>query len=124
MLESILHTIKKMMGIPPQDEAFDAELLVFINSAISTLHQIGVGPAESVVVVDKETEWTALVADEIILSMAQSYIYLSVRLVFDPPGTSFIIEALKEQMKELAWRLEIQANPAPEIVEVIIVEEE
>lgn len=117
MLESILHTIKKMLGIPPQDEAFDAEILVFINTAISSLHQLGVGPAESILVVDEETEWADLIADEIILPMVQSYIYMSVRLVFDPPGTSYIIEALVKQKEELAWRLEIQANPAPPIVE-------
>lgn len=111
MLDSILNTIKKMLNIPPEDTSFDTDILVYINSALSALFQIGVGPDEPFIVVDPNTEWSSLTTDVRVLSLAKSYIYYSVRLSFDPPATSFVIESYNKVMLETLWRLNELANP-------------
>lgn len=111
MIESILNTIKKLLGIAIEDSAFDADVLVAINSAIMFLHQVGVGPEEPILVVDHNTEWDALTSDLAIQAMSKQYIYLTVKLVFDPPGTSFGIEAFKKLAEEHLYRIQILADP-------------
>lgn len=110
-MESILNTIKKLLGVSVQDTAFDADILVFINSSIAVLRQIGVGPEDPLLVVDKDTEWSALTEDETILSMSKVYIHLSTKISFDPPGSSFIIDAFKKVADEYLWRLKEEAEP-------------
>ncbi len=123
MLDSILNTIKKMLGIPPEDDAFDIDILVHINMAMATLHQVGVGPESPALIVDATTEWSSLTDNVSILSMAKSFIYLTVKTAFDPAGTSFIITSIEKQLAELIYRLELEANPPPPLPIVVIVEE-
>lgn len=111
MIESILNTIKKMLGISVEDSAFDADVLVAINSAIMFLHQIGVGPEDPILVVDQNTEWDALTTNTAIQAMSKTYIYLSAKMVFDPPGTSFAIEAFRKILDELYWRIQVVSDP-------------
>lgn len=111
MIESILNTIKKMLGIPIEDSAFDADILVAVNSAIIFLHQVGVGTTTPVLVADHNTEWDALTTDPAVQAMSKTYIYLSAKLVFDPPGTSFAIEAFRKLLDELIWRIQVVADP-------------
>lgn len=119
MTDSILNTIKKLIGIPVSDTAFDSDILVYINDAVSKLQQLGVGPQEPILIVDNSTEWALLTEDLIIQGMAKTFIYLNVRVVFDPPGTSFILEAFNKTILELSWRIEIQANPyVPPVIPV------
>ncbi len=107
METSILNTIKKMLGIDPTYTAFDTDVIVNINSAISTLTQLGIGPAVGFSVEDDTTTWAAFLGTDLQLSSVKSYIYLRVRLIFDPPGTSFHLEAIKGQIAELEWRLNV-----------------
>lgn len=119
MGDSILITTKKLLGLSADYTAFDLDVITHINSAFGTLTQLGVGPTTGFMIEDADNEWNdfAVPADQIVL--VKTYIYLKTRLVFDPPSTSFVIEALNQQLKELEWRL----NMAREIVtseEVIV----
>jgi hypothetical protein len=112
MEEGILITIKKMLGIPEDDTAFDEDILVNINSCFMALHQIGVGPEEvfSVEVEDEddETTWSDFMDEPATYSAVKTYIYLKVKLAFDPPATSFVLESIFRQLGEWEWRLMTQ----------------
>lgn len=111
MEESILNTIKKLLGIPATDMAFDLDILVFINDAIAKLHQVGVGPDTPVIVEDNTTLWSAITTDVSIQSMAKTFVHISTKLAFDPPGNSFITDSFKRMLDELIWRINEEANP-------------
>lgn len=119
-MESILNTIKKLLGIPVSDIAFDADILVFINNEVAKLYQLGVGPLVGLLVVDKDTEWSALTTDLTILSMSKQFIFLNVKLAFDAPTNSFTIGAYEKMIAELTWRIEVQANPYIPPVELVV----
>jgi len=114
MTESILNTIKKMLGIPTTDTAFDEDIIVNINSTLMTLQQIGVGP-DLVFSVTGVTElWADLLTDPAMYQATKTYVYLSVKLVFDPPATSFILDAISRQKEEYLWRLTVQVPIPPD----------
>ena len=104
---SILTSIKIMLGLGSDYTPFDNELVIFINSALSKLTQLGVGPDEGFVLVDLTETWDDLLGDLTNLEMVKNYIYIDVRLLFDPPGNSFIVDAFKKQQEELAWRITV-----------------
>lgn len=104
---SILNTTKKVLGLAPTDTSFDLDVLTAINSAFSTLHDLGVGPVEGFFIEDEEPTWDEF---DPALSMVQlhqlkTYVWLKVRLIFDPPQTSYALAALEEQIKEHVWRI-------------------
>lgn len=109
MSGNILNDTKKVLGIEPQYEVFDLDILMHINAAFATLTQLGVGPAEGVVVGEEDT-WSDLIGNDPRLSPVKTYVYLRVRLLFDPPGTSYLINSLDEQAKQLEWRLNVAAE--------------
>jgi len=111
MAESILNTIKKMLGIPVEDTAFDIDIISHINSTFTILHQLGVGPVIVFSILDHTTEWNAFSQDAYIVALCKSYMYSNVRLIFDPPTTSFHIEALNRQISEFQWRLYVYSDP-------------
>lgn len=111
MADSILNTTKQLLGLSLVDTGFDVDVLVHVNNAIATLHQLGVGPAEPVLVVDKDTEWSALTDDGVLLSMVKPFVYLTTRMSFDPPGTSFLGDAISKTIQELTFRIYVQADP-------------
>lgn len=117
MLESILSTIKQMLGIPVSDTAFDHEIMVHINSTFMLLNQMGVGPTAVYSISSSSEIWSDFINDVPMYSLVKSYIYHRVKLAFDPPGTSFHINAIEAQIKEFEWRLTIQVPipPEPEI---------
>ena len=104
-MESILTSIKAMLGIDEHDPAFDGELVVLINGAISKLIQIGVGPNEGFTITGTTETWDELFGSDVNLEMARTYVYISVRLLFDPPGNAFIVSAFQKEQEELATRL-------------------
>lgn len=108
MTESILDNIKKPLGIDASYTAFDQDVIMHINSAINTLHDIGIGPPEGFEITDNSSVWSELLGDNIRYNSAKTYIYMRVRLAFDPPGTSFAQDALKEQIAELEQRLSMR----------------
>jgi len=107
MTESILTSVKKNLGLPEDYTVYDADVMMHINSVLNVLHQLGVGPAEGFQVNGKNETWTAFTQDNILLNSVKTYIFLRVRLLFDPPTTSFHLEALKEQIKEFEWRINV-----------------
>lgn len=106
MNESILTSTKKILGIPADYTVFDVDIITHINSVFSTLHQLGIGPTEGFMINDESSIWADFYTDAP-LNAIKTYVYLRVRLLFDPPTTSYLINSLKEQVKELEWRLNV-----------------
>lgn len=109
---SILNTIKKALGLDPSYDVFDTDIVMHINSTFATLNQLGVGPEEGFSIEDDSATWQdflGLVETNKLLSV-KSYMYLKVRLLFDPPTTSFAIDAMKKNAEEYEWRLNVQTD--------------
>ena len=110
-MESILTSIKKMLGIAEEYTHFDADIIMHINSVFMTLTQLGVGPSSGFYIEDETTEWTEFIPDVTKLQAVKSYIYLKVRLLFDPSSLgSATLAAYERQIQELEWRLNIGAE--------------
>lgn len=109
--DSIVVTIKKMLGLDDEYTPFDADVIVHINTAIMTLTQMGVGPKEGYEVLDYDQTWTDFLGDMIkMLGAVKTYIYLQVKMVFDPPNNSFVMDAYKQQCEQLLFRLNVNAE--------------
>jgi hypothetical protein len=102
--ESILLSTKKKNNVPADYTAFDDDFISYINAALSELNQHGIGPAEGLAIEDESTLWTDFYEDPR-LNAVQTFVGLRVRLLFDPPATSFAINMMEEQLKEMGWRL-------------------
>lgn len=107
MSDSILKTVKKLVGIDENYDAFDLDIITHINSALSTLNQLGIGPEEGFMIDDDTATWDQLLGDDNRLNSVKSLIGLKVRVVFDPPATSFTLDAFNKQIEELQWRLNV-----------------
>lgn len=107
MSESILESTKKILGIEADYTAFDMDIIMHINSALATLHQLGIGPEEGFMIEDESAEWGELLDDDPRLNQVKSYVYLKVRVVFDPPTTSFVLAAFEKQIQEHEWRINV-----------------
>ena len=107
MTESILTSTKKILGIAESYTAFDLDVITHINSAFSTLNQLGIGPEDGYAIADSSATWDAFFGTNLRYSSVKTYVYLSVRLLFDPPATSYLISSFKEQKQELEWRLNV-----------------
>ena len=105
MTDRILESVKKVLGIAPEYLAFDQDVVMHINSAFSVLHQLGVGPDEPFMIEDETATWTEFLGTERGVNSVKSYVYLRVRLLFDPPATSFALGAMEKQIEELGWRI-------------------
>ena len=104
-VDSILNTIKKLLGIDSENDSFDIDIMVIINSIIPSLSQIGVGPANGFIVKSSEDKWLDYINNTINLESVKTYIYLRTKLIFDPPGNSTLIESLNKNISELEWRM-------------------
>ena len=113
--ESILNSMKLMLGMEPDYNAFDTDLIIHINSILSKLTQVAVGPKEgfALPLTHPETsKWEDFIGvDSQKLNMVKTYVYLQLRILFDPPQNSFTQEALRSEADELLWRLNIEADP-------------
>lgn len=109
-MDSILTSIKKMLGISEDYTQFDADLIMHINSVFLNLAQLGVGPASGFSIEDETTEWTDFINNNAQLQAVKSYIYLKVKLLFDPPLSSAVIESTNRMIAELEWRLNVAAE--------------
>ena len=110
-MDSILTSIKEMLGIAEGDEYFDPPIIMHINSVFMTLTQLGVGPSEGFNIVDEDTVWTDFISDLTKLQAVKSYMYLKVRLLFDPASLgSATLSAYERQIQEFEWRLNIGAE--------------
>lgn len=106
MEDNILKSTKKILSIPPDYDAFDHDIRVGINSALSSLSQLGVGPIGPRLD-EGGGSWQALALSPNMLGLVEAYIYLKTRKFFDPPATSFHIEAVNEQISELEFRISV-----------------
>lgn len=110
-MESILTSIKKLLGIVEEYENFDADLIMHINSVFSILTQLGVGPSEGFSIEDEMAVWTDFIPEKSKIELVKSYMYLKVKLLFDPPLSSSVIEAMNRQISEFEWRLNVAVDP-------------
>lgn len=109
-MESILTSIKKLLGIAEEYEHFDPDIVMHINSVFMILTQIGVGPSEGFAIEDETSVWTDFIPETPRLEAVKSYVYLKVRLLFDPPLSSAVIESINRMISELEWRLNVAAE--------------
>ena len=105
MEERILISTKKGLGLPEGDEAFDLDVITFINSAFSTLDQVGVGPTGGFYITGPDELWPDLNVPDNQLNVVRTYLFLKVKLLFDPPNTSYVLKAFETQLEEYLWRL-------------------
>lgn len=111
-IESILTSIKKLLGIDESYTHFDPDLIMHINSVFSVLTQIGVGPANGFSITGKSETWSDFIGkDANRFSLAKSYMHLKVKLLFDPPLSSAAIDPINRQIGEFEWRLSVAASP-------------
>ena len=111
MQDSILVTIRKLVCGDPYANHFDTDLLVHINACFSVLNQLGVGPEKGFVVTDETQNWGDYTADSAVLNLVKTYIALKVRLIFDPPLTSSVLDAMNKEINQLEWRLNVAVDP-------------
>lgn len=111
--DSILNSVKKQLGLFPEQKEFDPEIIMNINSAILTLNQLGVGPQFEVFVLENETQTydDYLGVDSSETPYVKMYLYYKTKMSFDPPTSSIVAEALKTQIAEIEWRLNVQVDP-------------
>lgn len=110
-MESILVSIKKMLGITEEYEHFDTDLIIHINSVFMILTQLGVGPEKGFAIHGKEEVWTDFMTENAKTELVKSYMYLKVKLLFDPPLGSAVIDAMNRQIDEFVWRLNVAVDP-------------
>lgn len=110
-MESILTSIKKLLGIAEEYEHFDIDIIIHINTAFSVLTQLGVGPSSGYSINDKHAVWNEFIpAEDKRFNSVKTYVYLKTRLVFDPPQNTALFEAMERTAKELEWRLNVSAE--------------
>ena len=111
-MESILNSIKKLLGIAEDYDYFDSDIIMHINSVFATLTQLGVGPEDGFSIDDESEKWEDFLPEERMLHSVKSYMVMKVKLMFDPSLSSAVIECTKEQIKELEWRLQVAVDSA------------
>lgn len=109
-MDSILDSVKKCLGIPKEYQVFDQDIIMHINSVFFTLNQLGVGPEDSFSISDSSSVWTDFIPEGSKLEAVKSYMYLKVRMLFDPPTSSFVLTSMENMAKEYEWRLTVQAE--------------
>ena len=108
-MDSILTSIKKLLGISEEYEHFDKDLIMHINSVFLILNQLGIGPSEGFIIYDKESIWDDFISDSN-LELVKSYMGLKVKLLFDPPISSAAMESANRMISEFEWRLNVAAE--------------
>lgn len=109
-MQSILTSIKKMLGIVEDYKHFDQDIIIHINSAFMILTQLGVGPPSGFMIYDENSLWSDFITDKAKIEAVKSYVYLKVKLLFDPPSNSAVIESINKTIAELEWRLNVTAE--------------
>jgi len=108
MEKSILKSIKKVVGVSPDYDVFDEDILMAINTSFSTLNQLGIGPEGGFSIEDETPTWSDYIGGDPNYNSIKTYIQLKTRLLFDPPANSIIKGAIDEQLKEIEWRLNVR----------------
>lgn len=108
--DSILESVKKLLGADPDYSVFDPDIIMCINSAFGTLQQLGVGPIDGFRIDGPEDMWNTYTTNGDFIDEVKTYVYMRVKLMFDPPSSSFVLDSYKEQIKELEWRINVKAD--------------
>jgi hypothetical protein len=108
MTDSILDSTKKTLNLASDYTAFDQDIILHINSVFSTLNQLGIGPAGGFMIADNVPVWSDFLEGDLRLNNVKTYMYLRVRMLFDPPTLGYLIDAMKAQITELEWRINVQ----------------
>ncbi len=122
--DSILLTIKRQLDMCDDYNAFDPIIITHINSVFLTLDQLGVSPVRHFEITGENEQWSDYLKDRTDLNAVKSYIYLKVRLLFDPPNVGVLHEAMERQIAELEWRLNVQCDPVENAIDYPVREEE
>ena len=104
-MDSILNSIKKLLGITEECKDFNQDLIIHINSVFMILNQLGVGPTDGFKITDETNTWNEFISGDQNIESVKTYMYMKVRMMFDPPSSSIIADAMNKQINELEWRL-------------------
>lgn len=110
---SILVSTKATLGVAQDDPSFDAEILTFINAALAEVNQVGVGPAAGLMIFSEAEEWSDLIGTDVRLNIVKSYVFLYVKLLFDPPDIGFVLTSMKDILERHIWRLMVASDKPP-----------
>lgn len=110
MNDSILTSIKKLLGITEEYTHFDTDITMHINSVFFTLSQLGVGPTKGFSIQDAKNAWNEYLPDGELLNAVKTYVFFKVKLAFDPPTSSSVIEAYNRSIAEAEWRINVEAE--------------
>lgn len=111
MDESIFNSIKALLGPDASYDVFDPDIMIHINTALSVLTQLGIGPAEGFMITGPDETWGDFLSNDKRLNMAKTYVYMKVKIAFDPPVNSSVLSAYQEACKEYEWRLNVTVDP-------------
>jgi hypothetical protein len=109
-MDSILISVKKLLGIDETYTQFDPDIILNINSVLMSLNQLGIGPTTGFMITGNLESWSSILGDRQDIESVKLYVFLKVRLVFDPPTNAFLVEAMERQIRELEWRINAQAE--------------
>ena len=109
-MTSILNSVKKQIGFDEDYNHFDEDLILLINSALSVMTQVGVGPSEGFRINDSSSDWEDFLDDDPRLDMVKEYVFLRAKVIFDPPQSGSVLEAYQNRIQELEWRANIVAD--------------
>ena len=106
-MSSILNDTKLQLGLDPEYTVLDSQIITHVNSAFAELNQIGAGPEQGYEITDESDEWEAFIGTNPKLNLVKTYVYAFARMLFDPPQTGYLVDALKAQLDKLAWRINV-----------------
>lgn len=118
--DSILDSTKRALGLAPTYDVFDPEIIMHINSVFMKLQQLGIGPEQGFMIEDDTAKWQDFLGESLHLNAVMTYMTLSVKMIFDPPGTSFLMASYEKQIQEYEFRLMIQQETVTAGAPVII----
>lgn len=110
-MDSILLSIKRLLGVSEDCEHFDDEIIMHINSVLVILNQLGVGPPGGFIVTDTRQTWSMFVPNRTDVEFIKTYVFMKVKLIFDPPQSSSAIESMNRVISELEWRINVAVDP-------------
>lgn len=112
-MDSILNSIKKLLGITPEYTQFDSDIVMHINAVFLTLYELGIGPSGGFTIDDDSSLWSDYISDnDLLLGAVKVYVYQKVRLAFDPPTNSVLVDALNKSIQEFEWRMNVLVDPS------------
>lgn len=111
VLDSILLSTKKNLGLDASVKDFDPDIIMCINTSIDILTQLGVGPIEGFSISSEEETWVDFIGEDPRLNIVKTYVFLKTKMTFDPPTVGSLVTAYNDQIKELEWRINVQVDP-------------